>query len=575
MKIAVRLWQVIQPHQRWIWWGLILLLATAACRLTLPYLVKLAVDDHLVPGQLEGFGLLMAFFLGTAIFEVVCRRSQLIALETAGQNALLDLRLKVFRHLQQLPARFYDKTPIGRLVGRVTTDIEALQEMFSSGVVTIFGDLIFLAAATVLLLELSAELTLTTILMVPALVLTTMFVRQRVRRAYSAMREQLSQLNGFLYEQVSGMPIVQMFAQEANRTGDFAKINYGVQDAQLKSVRWESLLSAATEMLGFYTTALILWYGGGLAAEEVIPLGTLLAFVQYMGHFFTPLTELSLKYTAMQNALVASERIFALLDETPETPDSPDSAPLQGKGTIEFRNIHFEYNKDKPVLRDISFQAKAGESIAIVGATGSGKSTLLNLLTRLYEPQEGQILVDGVDITQAPRTDLRRRIGVVPQDVFLFQGNILDNIRLGHPNISDAEAIRAADKLHLDEIVARFPGGYFEPLAERGKNLSSGEKQLIAFARMLVVAPRILALDEATSNVDSHTEQLLQEAVQRLMVDRTSIIIAHRLSTIRDVDRILVLHEGELVESGNHDDLLAARGVYWRLDQMQHQDAEG
>jgi ATP-binding cassette subfamily B multidrug efflux pump len=331
VKIAVRLWHVIQPHQRWIWWGLILLLANSACRLTLPYLVKLAVDDHLVPGQLEGFGLLMTFFLGTALFEVVCRRSQLIALETAGQNALLDLRLKVFRHLQQLPARFYDKTPIGRLVGRVTTDIEALQEMFSSGVVTIFGDLIFLAAATVLLVDLSAELTLTTMLMVPALVLTTMYVRQRVRRAYSAMREQLSRLNGFLYEQVSGMPIVQMFAQEANRTGDFAKINSGVQDAQLKSVRWESLLSAATEMIGFYTTALILWYGGGLAAEEVIPLGTLLAFVQYMGHFFTPLTELSLKYTAMQNALVASERIFALLDQTPETPDSPNSAPLHGK----------------------------------------------------------------------------------------------------------------------------------------------------------------------------------------------------------------------------------------------------
>jgi ATP-binding cassette subfamily B multidrug efflux pump len=226
------------------------------------------------------------------------------------------------------------------------------------------------------------------------------------------------------------------------------------------------------------------------------------------------------------------------------------------------------------VLRDISFQAKAGESVAIVGATGSGKSTLLNLLTRLYEPQEGQILIDGVDITQASRTDLRRKIGVVPQDVFLFQGNILDNIRLGHPDISDAEAIRAADNLHLDEIVARFPGGYFEPIAERGKNLSSGEKQLIAFARMLVVAPRILALDEATSNVDSHTEQLLQEAVQRLMVGRTSIIIAHRLSTIRDVDRILVLHEGALVESGNHNDLLAARGVYWHLDQMQHQDAE-
>lgn len=571
MKLALRLWRVIRPYQAWIWWGLLLLLVNAACRLTLPYLVILAVDEHLMPGELEGFGMLMGFFLGTALFEVICRRWQLVALETAGQNALLDLRLEIFRHLQRLPARFFDKTPIGRLVGRVTTDVEALQEMFSSGVVTILGDLIFLLSATVLLMTLSAELTLSTMLMVPALVLTTMFVRQRVRRAYSAMRERLSQLNGFLHEHVSGMPIVQMFVQEANRTRDFADINAGVRDAQLRSVRWESLLSAATEMLSYYTTALILWYGGGLAAEDVITLGTLLAFFQYMGLFFAPLTELSLKYTVMQNALVASERIFALLDEPPEVAEAATTTPMRGDGTIEFRDVNFEYTTGTPVLRGVSFVAKAGESVALVGATGSGKSTIISLLTRLYELQHGQILVDGADIRQVARKDLRRRIGVVPQDVFLFQGTILDNIRLGHPDISDAEAIAAADLLHLDEIVSRFPGGYHEPLAERGKNLSAGEKQLIAFARMLVIAPCVLALDEATSNVDSHTEQLLQEAVHRLMIGRTSIIIAHRFSTIRDVDRILVMHEGELVETGSHHQLLAAGGAYWRLYQLQHQ----
>jgi ATP-binding cassette subfamily B protein len=415
---------------------------------------------------------------------------------------------------------------------------------------------------------------MTTMLMVPVLLLTTLFVRQRVRRAYAATRERISELNGFLHEQVSGMPVVQLFAQESNRAQSFADINDGVQKNQLRSVRWETLLSAATEMLAFYTTALILWYGGGLAADDAIELGTLLAFVQYMGQFFMPLNDLSLKYTVMQSALVASERIFDLLDEPAEVADADPPAPVGGDGSIEFRDVTFGYDPRRPVLHGLSFRANAGESIAVVGATGAGKTTILSLITRLYERQGGEILLDGVDIRRYARADLRRTVGVVHQDVFLFQGTILDNIMLGQAGVTEAEAIDAADILHLDEIVARFPGGYREPLAERGKNLSSGEKQLIAFARMLVVAPRVLALDEATSNVDSHTEHLLQEAVQRLMAGRTCIIIAHRLSTVRHVDRILVMHEGRLVESGSHDELLALDGAYRRLYQLQYQDQE-
>ncbi|MCA8957691.1 MAG: ABC transporter ATP-binding protein [Planctomycetes bacterium] len=563
---------MIRPHQRFVWFGLALLLVGAACRLTMPYLVKLVVDDHLVPGKLDGVGTLVATFLGVAVLDVLGRRGQMVALETAGQNALLDLRLRVFRHLQRLPTAFFDRTPIGRLVGRVTTDIEALQEMFSSGLVTILGDVVFLIAAVVLLLGLSAQLTGATMLMVPVLVVTTMFVRVRVRRAYLAMRERLSQLNGFLHEQVSGMPTVQLFGREQDRVAQLATINGAVRDAQLGTVRWESVLSAVTEMLGFYTTALILWYGGGLATGGEVQLGTLLAFVQYMGLFFTPLNELSQKYTVMQNAMVASERIFALLDETPEPDDPATPERPSGHGRIEFRGVQFAYGPGTPVLHDLSFTIEPGERVALVGATGAGKTTVLSLLTRLYDPQAGGIYLDGVRIDRMARTELRRRIGVVPQDVVLFRGTVLDNLRLGQPDATDAQAIAAARRLGLDDLVSRMPGGFAATVAERGGNLSAGEKQLLALARMLVVEPPVLALDEATSNVDARTEQLLQNAVHELMLGRTSLVIAHRLSTVRDADRILVLEHGRLVEQGTHAALLARRGLYWRLHQLQFAD---
>ncbi len=484
---------------------------------------------------------------------------------------------------------FFDRTAIGRLIGRVTTDVEALQEMFSSGVVTILGDLVFLIAAVWLLLTLNPSLTAVTMIMVPILLIVTLFVRTRVRVAYTAMRAQLSRLNGFLHEQVSGMSVIQMFGQEAQRSRAFGAVNDGVRDSHLRSVYWESVLSAATEMLGSFTTALILWYGGGLTLASLgatgvpeagavgsgLTLGALFAFVDYMQKFFVPLNDMSLKYTVLQNAMVASDRIFELLDEAPEPADraSVCNAPRRG-GSVSFRDVSFTYRPGTPVLENVSFEIKAGETVALVGATGSGKSTILSLLTRLYELEQGAIEVDGVDVRNIPRADLRRRIGVVPQDPFLFHGTILDNVRLGHPEISDTEAIAAADGLHLDEIAARFPGGYHEVIAERGKNLSSGERQLLAFARMLVRAPDVLLLDEATSNVDSHLEHLLTEAMQRLMVGRTALIVAHRLSTVRTADRTLVLHKGRLVERGTHDELLKRRGVYWRLYQLQYAEQE-
>jgi ATP-binding cassette subfamily B protein len=581
-RLVRRLWQYIHPHRRLIFGGVGLLLLASACRLALPLIQREAVDAHLVrddfgrdPSDFRAFAALLAVFVVVASVEYVARRLQTYLVDRAGQDSLFDLRMALFTHLQRLSSRFYDRTPIGRLVGRATTDIEALQEMFSSGVVTILGDLVFLVATIVILLVLDWQLALITFCVIPILLVVTTLIRVRVRGGYQRLRTRLSQLNAFLHERISGMHLVQMFAREDVAIEGMREINDDLRDAQLFTVRWETFLSALTEMLGSFTFAVILYWGVGLAVDDAgqmdgFTLGTLWAFIEYMSRFFGPLNELSQKYTTMQNAMTASDRIFALLDEDDVTPEPAEPRALPaGGGGLEFRGVNFAYVPGEPVLKDVSFSVAAGERVAIVGATGSGKTTILKLLTRLYDIDEGSILIDGMDVREAALKDLRSRVGIVPQDVFLFGGNILENVRLGHPEISDEQAIAAAEELHLGEVVARFPGGYREPVRERGKNLSAGEAQLIAFARVLATSPPVLALDEATSNVDSHTEHLLQDAVHRLMEGRTALIIAHRLSTIRDVDRILVLHKGELVEQGTHEELLALGGVYWRLYELQ------
>lgn len=592
VTIARRLWTYIAPHQRLVWLSLFLVLVTSLFGLAQPYLMKLAIDRFIRPGasglevarDMSGYGWLLAAVFACATGELLSRAVQTYTLTLGGQNALIDLRLAVFRHLQRLSASFFDKTPIGRLIGRVTTDIESLNEMFASGVVTILADLVNMLAILGILFWMSWQLTLVALIAAPILVVVTLLIRKRVREAYSAMVTKRSRMNAYLHEQSSGMPLVQAFRRESRARADFDAINVDLKNAQLRTVKLESILSALTDMLSSITMALILWYGGGLALDSMgledtrqglqgaITLGTLVAFLQYMDRFFGPLNELSMKYTVMQSAMTAASRVFGLLDQTELEQSLPERVQHKqpSAGTIRFENVTFGYGENEPVIRDLSFEVAAGERVAFVGATGAGKSTILKLLTRLYEVTDGRITLDGIDIKDIPLKELRTRVGIVPQDVFLFAGNILENIRLGHPEITDADAEAAARDLSLERITRRLPGGLREPVRERGSNLSSGERQLVAFARVLAVAPEVLALDEATSNVDSEMEELLGRAVARVMQGRTSLIIAHRLSTIRDADRILVMHKGRLVEEGTHQELLAKQGFYWRLHQLQY-----
>ena len=581
-ELARRLWPFLRPHRRLIGWALLALVACSAAGLAQPWILRLVIDEHLMPGTLEGLGLLVAFYAAAAGLELLLRSAQAYFVDLCGQNSLVDLRLAVFRHLQKLSASFHDRNPTGKLIGRVTTDIESLQEMFASGLVTILADLLNLLAILMLLFWMSWQLTLVALLLVPVLLGLTILVRRRVREAYGVMVHKRSRLNAALHEQSAGMPLIQAFRAEDRSRTDFDQVICDLRDAELASVKWESVLSALTDMLSSVTMAVILWYGGGLALEglgfeelarearSIVTLGTLVAFLQYTERFFGPLNDLSMKYTVLQSALTAAERIFRLLDRDEYLEEAAQPLALgEVQGAISFRGVTFGYKGGGPVLKDLSFEIQAGESVAILGATGAGKSTILKLLTRLYDVQEGTIELDGVDIRDLDLSSLRRAVGIVPQDVFLFRGDILENIRLGHPEVSEAQATAAADGLHLDRIVKRFPGGYRELVRERGGNLSAGERQLVACARVLALEPRVLALDEATSNVDTQLEQLLQEAVGTLMHGRTSLIVAHRLSTVREVDRILVMHQGRLVESGSHAELLALRGRYWRLHGLQ------
>jgi ATP-binding cassette subfamily B protein len=579
-RLMRRLLGYVRPYWRLVGLSVLLLLLSSAAALAGPYLVRLGIDRHITPGRLAGLGTLTALYVAILLAGFAFRYLQSYLMQLVGQRAMYDLRLALFSHLQRLSIGFYTRTPVGRLVTRITNDIDALNEMITQGVVGIFGDLITLVGIVVVMLLLEWRLALITFTVIPLIMLATVLFRVKARETYRAVRTRLARINAYLNENITGMAIVQLFNRERRNFQQFDALNRELLGWHLRGLRAFALFHPSVGVISALAIALILVFGGGVFRASVT-IGLLVAFIQYAQRFFEPIEELAEKYNILQAAMASSERIFRLLDESVEVEDPPSPLPLKRvRGEIEFRHVWFAYAPSEDgapdwVLRDISFHIRPGESVAFVGHTGAGKSSIINLICRFYDPQRGEVLVDGVDVRRYAQRDLRRHIGLVLQDVFLFSGTVEDNIRLGNTDISDEEVRRAAQFVNAHRFIDRLPAGYRTEVKERGATLSVGQKQLIAFARAIAHNPEILlVLDEATSSVDVETEVLIQEALQKVLRGRTSIIIAHRLSTIQHVDRILVLHKGRIVEEGRHQELLARGGIYTKLYQLQYRDQE-
>jgi ATP-binding cassette subfamily B protein len=498
-----------------------------------------------------------------------------------GQRIMFDLRREIFAHIQRLHPAFFDKNPVGRLVTRVTTDVDALNELFTSGVVTVFGDIFMLLGIMVVLIVLNWKLALVSFAVLPPLFVVSVIFKRKVRETYRNVRTRIARMNAFIQENITGMQIVQLFQQEPRKLGEFDELNQQHMEANLQSIFYYAFFYPVVQLLGAVAIALIIWYGGGRILAGALTMGALVAFIQYSEKFYRPISDLTEKFNVLQSAMASSERIFRLVDTEPAIVSPEKSRRLLSAGdgqlragSIRFDGVWFSYKDEEWVLKDIGLDIQPGERIAVVGHTGAGKTTLTSLLLRFYDVQKGRILLDGKNIKEYRLDELREQIGIVLQDVHLFSGSIGSNIRLGSSDVSDELVAEVAATVHLDHFVHRFPKGYDTEVGERGANLSAGEKQLISFARALAHDPRVLILDEATSSVDTETEVLIREALDRLMSGRTSIVIAHRLSTIQSADRIVVMHKGRIREVGSHQQLLAERGIYYRLYQLQYQEQE-
>jgi ATP-binding cassette subfamily B multidrug efflux pump len=574
-KLMKRLLGYIRPYRKYVILAIIMNIVVASLIPLRPYLTKIAVDNYITKSDYHGLLIISAILLGVLLFQAVIQYLLTYFTQYLGQKTLYDLRTQLFQHTQRLALRFFDRTPIGRIVTRTTNDVEALSELFSSGIVMIFSDVFNIVWILVFMFYMDAKLSLVTLSVFPILIYGTFLFRKKARESYRDVRLHLARLNSYMQEHVTGMNVVQIFRKEKDELNRFLSINSDYRGANIKSVFYYALFYPGVEILSSIAIGLIVWYGGGEIIHNSLTIGTIFAFLQFTEMFFRPIRDLSEKYNIMQTAMASSERIFKLLDNQTfvKNPDNPIKIE-KVKGEIEFQDVCFAYNEEEYILKHISFKINPGETVAIVGHTGAGKTSIINILSRFYDIQKGSILLDGTDIKTIDKRELRKYISIVLQDVFLFSGTIRTNINMNNDDIPFGKIVNAAKLVGADKFIDTLPLKYDEEVKERGSTLSVGQKQLISFARALAYEPRILVLDEATSSVDTETEIMIQRAIEKLLVGRTAIVIAHRLSTIQNADRIIVMHKGEIRETGNHQELLAKRGIYYKLYQLQYKDQE-
>ena len=572
-RLMKRLLGYLRPYWRSVVLALAAIITHSVLQLAPPYLTKLVIDTYIPAGDLGGLVHVASIYLAVLAGSFALEYVQTLVMQLTGQRIMYDLRMELYAHLQRLDLRFYDRNPVGRLMTRVTSDVDVLNELFTAGVVAVFGDIFTLAGIMIVMLGMDWQLALASFVVLPLIAVVTQWFRANVRESYRTVRAWIARINTFLQENITGMATVQLFRREGRNATRFDEINAAHRDANIDSIFYYAVFYPAIELVGALAASIIIWVGGLNVLDGTLTLGVLVAFLQYSARFYRPISDMSEKFNVLQSAMASSERIFTLLDTpvsvaSPPTPATVDG-PLQGH--IVFENVWFAYQNDDWVLRDVSFEVQPGQRLGLVGATGSGKTTIISLLLRFYDIQRGRILVDGVDIRHLDLATLRGLFGLVLQDVHLFSGTLGGNIRLGHEGLDDLAVRGAAEAVAASDFIEELPGGYDAPVAERGATLSTGQKQLLSFARALAFNRRVLILDEATSSIDTETETTIRQALEVLMLGRTTIAIAHRLSTIQDMDRILVLHKGAVRESGTHQSLLAARGIYYRLYQLQFQ----
>jgi ATP-binding cassette subfamily B protein len=572
-QIARRLLRYLKPYLRLLIPALVLTFALNLLGILQPKFTQYAIDWYILPKISDGLMLLVGLFAGVQLLRLVFSYFQAVLLNTVGQYVMFDIRRELYDKLQHQEVAYYDRNPVGRIMTRLTNDVDSLNELFTQGVTDVLGDLVMIVAIIGVMLWMDVRLTLITLLTVPLLFAATTWFRKGARKGYDMVRTRIARINAFLQEHFAGAQTVQIFNAEKKSVQKFDVINSDYRQANLDTIFYYAVFFPLVDLIGAVGIALVIWYGGYRVMNSALSLGALVAFIQYSGFLFQPIRDISDKYNVLQAAVVASHRIFKTLDlpiaiETPANPLKTERA----RGFIEFQNVWFAYKDEDWVLKDVSFTVNPGESIALVGHTGSGKTTITNLLMRFYDIQKGKIFLDGVDLRDWDLESLRRNFAVVLQDIFLFSGTVESNIRLGREDISDERVKWAAKEVHAQKFIERLPHGYQSEVKERGAGLSVGQKQLISFARALAFDPALLILDEATSSIDTETEQWIQQAIGRVMEDRTSIVVAHRLSTIQRADQIIVLHHGEIREQGTHQELLAEHGLYWMLYKLQYAD---